>query len=283
MNDDGIWRNGSAWQLHNEVSLVEQMRCSLGISASFADILQAQNRVPVFQAEAFAPHGTTIVAAKSANGVVMAGDRRATMGNVIAAKDVNKVQIVDDYTVMGVAGTAGLALALQELFKVELEHYEKIEQTALSLPGKAQRLAHLVRGQLNLAMQGLVVLPILAGWDNESPKIYSFDVTGGRYEETNWCALGSGSPYAKGCLKKLYRAKMSLEDTTTMLLQALVDAADEDAATAGIDTRRRIYPNVVSITASGVEVWSEDRLLKLVKNISKSRDKYPDGPGAAVL
>lgn len=280
---DGIRPKVSSWMLGNELSLAEQMGATLGIPTSFAEILRQQNQVPVFQAEAFAPHGTTIVVAKSASGVVMAGDRRATMGNVIAAKDVNKVQIVDDYTVMGVAGTAGLALALQELFRVELEHYEKIEQTSLSLPGKAQRLAHLIRGQLGLAMQGLVVLPVLAGWDAGAPKIYSFDVAGGRYEETNWCALGSGAPYAKGCLKKLYRLKMSLEDTATMLLQALVDAADEDAATAGLDTRRGIYPNVVSVTASGVELWSETRLAKLAKNICKSRDKRPDGPGAAVL
>lgn len=232
-----------------------------------------------------APHGTTIVAALFPGGVVMAGDRRATMGHLVAMRDVKKVYPVDRHTVMGVAGTAGIALALHELFSVELEHYEKIEQTNLSLPGKAQRLATLVRSQLGLALRGLVVVPLLAGWDidRQEAKIYSYDATGGRYEETSWAAIGSGSPYAKGSLKKLYRPDLSLEETITLLVQALVDAADDDTATAGVDTNRGIYPTVVSITADGVHQWRDDELAEIVGQVTKSRQIRPDGPGAPVL
>jgi proteasome alpha subunit len=155
------------------------------------------------------PHGTTIVASQFSGGVVMAGDRRATMGNVIAQRDIEKVYPADEFSVVGIAGTAGLAVEMVRLFQTELEHFEKIEGTSLSLEGKANRLASFIRGNLGMAFQGLAVVPMFAGYDQARAKgrIFSYDVTGGRYEEHDYHAVGSGSPFARGSLKKLYRGR----------------------------------------------------------------------------
>src|SRR5262249_13153731 len=178
------------------------------------------------------PHGTTIVAATFPGGVVMAGDRRATMGNVIAQRDIEKVFPADEYSCVGIAGTAGLAVELVRLFQVELEHYEKIEGLSLSLDGKANRLATLIRGNLGLAMQGYAIVPLYAVFDIAAGQgwIFSYDVTGGRYEETAFHSVGSGSLFARGALKKLYRDDLSENDCVTALVQALYDAADDDSA-----------------------------------------------------
>src|SRR5258707_10658236 len=163
------------------------------------------------------PHGTTIVAATFGGGVVMAGDRRATMGNMIAQRDIEKVFPADEYSVVGIAGTAGIAVEMVKLFQVELEHYEKIEGVELSLEGKANRLATMIRGNLGMAMQGLVVVPLFAGYDEERDlgRIFSYDAAGGKYEEHEHHTIGSGSPYARGSLKKLYRAGLSEEDAAS--------------------------------------------------------------------
>ncbi|MDO4785219.1 MAG: proteasome subunit beta [Propionibacteriaceae bacterium] len=206
-----------------------------------------------------APHGTTIVAASFPGGVVMAGDRRATMGSMIAQRDIEKVFGADGLSVIGIAGVAGLAIELVRLFQVELEHFEKIEGSTLSLDGKANRLAAMIRGNLGLAMQGLLVVPLFAGWDerHQTGRIFSYDGTGGRYEETGFHAVGSGAPFARGSLKKTYRPGLDEEEVALRLVQALFDAADEDSATGGPDVARAIFPVVFAATAAGVRRYSD--------------------------
>ena len=231
-----------------------------------------------------APHGTTIVALISHAGVVMAGDRRATMGNIIAQRDVQKVFETDAVSVVGIAGTAGLAIELVDLFQVELEHYEKIEGTPLSLEGKANRLSSLLRANLGMAMQGLAVVPLFAGFDvaQERGRIFSYDVTGGRYEEHEFHAVGSGSSFARGSLKKLFHQDADTDAAIRAALEALYDAADDDSATSGPDLARRIFPMVTVVTASGVEHISEDRLAQDVERMMAARLGRPDGPRASV-
>ena len=201
------------------------------------------------------PHGTTIVAAAFDGGVVMAGDRRATAGNMIAQRDIEKVFRSDEFSCIGIAGVAGIGIDLVRLFQVELEHYEKLEGRALSLEGKANRLAGIVRANLGGAMQGLVVVPIFAGYDTDEGvgRIFSYDVAGGRYEEQRFHSIGSGSVFARGSLKKLYADGMESAEAVMACMQALYDAADDDSATGGPDMARRIYPIVVTVTADGYQ------------------------------
>ncbi|GAB3705175.1 proteasome subunit beta [Mariniluteicoccus flavus] len=233
-------------------------------------------------ASALAPHGTTIVAATYAGGVVMAGDRRATMGNIIAQRDIEKVFAADEFSLVGIAGTAGLAVEMVRLFKVELEHYEKIEGAPLSLDGKANRLSAMIRGNLAMAMQGLAVLPLFAGWDtarNEG-RIFSYDATGGRYEETAFHSVGSGSMFARGSLKKLYRPDLDAMECATAVVQALYDAADDDSATGGPDLQRRIFPVCMVASADGIRRLDETELGGVVDRIVEGRRERPDGPAA---
>src|ERR1700710_660566 len=190
------------------------------------------------------PHATTIVAGGRPGGVVMAGDRRATMGNLIAQRDIEKVFQADEFSAVGIAGTAGIAVEMVRLFQVELEHYEKIEGTVLSLEGKANRLSTMIRGNLGLAMQGLAVVPLFAGFDLETNagRIFSYDVTGVRYEEHSFYSVGSGSVFARGAMKKLYREGLSEEAAIRVAVDALYDAADDDSATGGPELTRRVYP-----------------------------------------
>lgn len=204
------------------------------------------------------PHGTTIVAVSFPGGVVLAGDRRATMGNLIATRDVRKVYITDEYSAAGIAGTAGIAIEMVRLFTVELEHYEKIEGVPLTLDGKVSRLASMVRGNLGAAMQGLAAIPLLVGYDidHESPdergRIFSFDVAGDRHEEFGgYTAIGSGSVFAKSSLKKLYRADLDTDSALAIAVEALYDAADDDTATGGPDIVRKIFPLAVVVGADG--------------------------------
>ena len=177
------------------------------LASQAPDLLPSRRSLPPGEAGDLAPHGTTIVAATFPGGVVMAGDRRATMGNIIAQRDIEKVFPADEYSAVGIAGSAGLAVEMVRLFQTELEHYEKIEGTTLSMDGKANRLAALIRSNLAMAMQGLAVVPLFAGFDQSTGggRIFSYDVTGGRYEETAFHSVGSGSLFARGSLKKLYR------------------------------------------------------------------------------
>jgi proteasome beta subunit len=227
-------------------------------------------------------HATTIVAATFPGGVVMAGDRRATMGNVIAQRDIEKVFPADEFSVIGMAGAAGIGIELIGLFQVELEHYEKLEGAPLSLVGKANRLATLVRANLGMAMQGLVVVPLFAGWDlaAERGRIFSYDATGGKYEEHAFFSVGSGSVFARGSLKKLYREDFGADEATMAVIQALYDAADDDSATGGPDLTRRIFPVVLIATAEGVQRVSESQVAEMVGDMMQGRTERPDGPGA---
>jgi proteasome beta subunit len=229
------------------------------------------------------PHGTTIVAAIFPGGVVMAGDRRATMGNVIAQRDIEKVFPADEYSCVAFAGTAGLGIEMVRLFQVELEHYEKLEGTTLSLDGKANRLTALIRGNLAMAMQGLAVVPLFAGYDHDrkAGRIYSYDPTGGRYEELGgYHSVGSGSLFARGALKKLYRPDLNESEVATVLVQSLVDAADDDSATGGPDMLRRIFPVVGVVTADGYRRLSEEEVGAIVDTVMAARHERPDGPSA---
>jgi len=228
------------------------------------------------------PHGTTIVAASCATGVVMAGDRRATAGSMIAQRDIEKVFRSDEFSCVGISGVAGIGVDLVRLFAVELEHYEKLEGRMLSLEGKANRLAGLVRGNIGGAMQGLVAVPLLAGYDleTEQGRIFSYDVAGGKYEEQRFASIGSGSVFARGALKKLYRDGMSAEDVILALMQALYDAADDDSATGGPDMSRRIYPSVATVTADGYEQLSDEQAGEYAQSVVTERMQQPDGPPA---
>ena len=266
-------------------------------SSSFADFL-AEHRPDLLPARRLdnasqamtgaidAPHGTTIVAVAHRNGVVVAGDRRATMGNVIAQRDMEKVFQADEYSAVGIAGSAGIAIELVRLFQVELEHYEKIEGTTLSLDGKANRLSLLIRNNLAMAMQGLAVVPLFAGYDLDADdpakagRIFSYDVTGGRYEEHSFHSVGSGSVFARGALKKLYREDFTEDDAVVACIQSLYDAADDDSATGGPDLTRRIYPVVTSVTVEGFRRLPDTDVEQRVKQVVDERMTNPGGPPA---
>ena len=226
-----------------------------------------------------APHGTTIVTLTYAGGVLMAGDRRATMGNIIANRDMEKVFATDEYSLAGIAGTAGLAIEVVRLFQVELEHYEKIEGTLMSLEGKANRLASMIRGNLGMAMQGLSVVPLFAGWDagRGVGRIFSYDVTGGCYEEHEHHSVGSGSLFARGAMKKLYRRDMSPSDALRVAVEALYDAADDDSATGGPDVGRRIWPTVGRVDAEGTTFVPDEEIAAVVEEIIAARIGNPGG------
>ncbi|MFD5247458.1 proteasome subunit beta [Amycolatopsis sp. NPDC058340] len=232
-------------------------------TSSFSDFLRAQapellpeRRVATGAGGLDAPHGTTIVAVKFAGGVLIAGDRRATSGNLIASRDMEKVHVTDEYSAVGIAGSAGLAIEMVRLYAVELAHYEKIEGVSLSLDGKTNKLAGLVKSNLEMAMAGLAVLPLFVGYDLDAEdakhagRIVSYDATGGRYEENaGYHAIGSGSLFAKGSLKKLYDPDADAEAAIRTAVEALYDAADDDTATGGPDLVRRIFPTIVTVTA----------------------------------
>ncbi len=255
-------------------------------SSSFTEFLAAQAPTMLPSGRSLppgaaldAPHGTTIVTLAWDGGVVMAGDRRATMGNLIANRDMEKVFATDEYSLVGIAGTAGLAIELVRLFQVELEHYEKIEGTLMSLEGKANRLATMIRGNLGMAMQGLSVVPLFAGFDIEDGRgrIFSYDVTGGCYEEHDHHSVGSGSLFARGALKKLYRRSGTLDDAVRTAVEALYDAADDDSATGGPDLGRRIWPTVGIVDESGSRFLPDEELQPVVEAIVASRVDNPGG------
>jgi proteasome beta subunit len=250
------------------------------LAGNAPDLLPGTTQLPPGNAGNLAPHGTTIVAATFPGGVVMAGDRRATLGHVIAQRDIEKVFPADEFSVVGIAGTAGLAVELVRLFQVELEHYEKIEGSPLSLAGKANRLSALIRGNLGMAMQGLAVVPLFAGFDRRSGegRIFGYDVTGGRDEERRFLSVGSGSLFARGALKKFYRDDLTRDECVLACIQALYDAADEDSATGGPDLTRRIFPVVWTVTADGSHQLAEDEIAAVADRVVTGRMQRPDGP-----
>jgi proteasome beta subunit len=235
------------------------------------------------------PQATTIVALTFSGGVVMAGDRRATMGNLIAQRDIEKVFHADEYSCVGIAGAAGMAIEIVRLFQVELEHYEKIEGATLSLEGKANRLAMMIRGNLGMAMQGLAVVPLFAGYDldadqaEKAGRLFSYDVTGGRYEEQKFHSVGSGSIFARGALKKLWREGFTADEGALCAVQSLYDAADEDSATGGPDLARRIYPVVSLVTRDGYRRLSDDEVGAIVDTVIAARMDSPGGPPAPLV
>ncbi len=217
-------------------------------------------------------------------GVVLAGDRRATAGNMIAKRDVEKVFRSDEFSGMGYAGTGSVGIEFVRLFQVELEHYEKMEGRSLSLEGKANRLAFMVRGNLGAAMQGLVVVPLFVGYDEDTDRgrIFSYDVAGGPYEEQRFYSIGSGSLFARGALKKLYVDGMPAADAALACVQALYDAADDDSATGGPDLPRRIFPVIATITADGFRKLPQSEAEDIAEQVVRERMISPDGPPAAL-
>ena len=248
------------------------------VAAYRPELLPSGRRLPS-GASIEAPHGTTIVAMLFEGGVVMAGDRRATMGNFIANRDMEKVFAADEYSVVGIAGTAGIAVELVRLYQVELEHYEKIEGTIMSLEGKANRLASMIRGNLGLAMQGLTVVPVYAGYDPETGggRIFSYDVTGGYYPEGGHHSTGSGSMFARGALKKLWRPGLSEQQSVGIAIEALYDAADDDSATGGPDLGRQIWPTVSVVDHAGARFVAHDVVEEHVQRVVASRRDNPGG------
>jgi proteasome beta subunit len=228
------------------------------------------------------PHATTIVAVACEGGVVMAGDRRATAGNLISKRDVEKVFRADEYSAIAIAGTLAPALELVRLFGVELEHYEKMEGRSLTLEGKANRLAKMIRDNLMAAMQGLAVIPLFAGYDEETRtgRIFSYDVAGGPYEEHRFHSIGSGSLFAKSALKKYYSDGMPVSDAALACVQALYDAADDDSATGGPDLTRQLFPVIVTVTADGFNGLSESESADYARQVVDGRMTLPDGPSA---
>jgi proteasome beta subunit len=230
------------------------------------------------------PHGTTIVALTFAGGVVMAGDRRATMGNMIAQRDIEKVFIADSFSAVGYAGSAGIALEMVRLYAVQLEHYEKLEGVPMSLDGKANQLAAMVKANLGAALQGFVVVPLFAGYDIDAGdpasagRIITFDATGGRYEEkAGFHAVGSGSVFARGSLKKLHDPVAEQPAAVRTAVEALYDAADDDTATGGPDLIRHIYPVVISITAEGAVRHPDEEIGEVTAAVVNARTQRPGG------
>ena len=222
------------------------------------------------------PHieGTTVLALTYDGGVVMAGDRRATSGNVISKRDMRKVFEADGWSAVAISGAAGPAMELAKIFATELEHYEKVEGFPLSLEGKANKLAQMVRANLPMAMQGLVVVPLFAGYDprGQIARIYEFDAAGGRYEERRFATTGSGGRDARGSLKARYRPELGRDEAVAIAIEALWDAADEDAATGGPDVVRGIYPLVALIDGEGYrELPDEDVAERVEETIAARR------------
>jgi proteasome beta subunit len=225
------------------------------------------------------PQATTVAAVKFSDGVLMGGDRRATEGMTIAQRDIEKVFPADDYSAVAIAGAAGPAIEMVRLFQTELEHYEKVEGLQLSLEGKANKLGQMVRGNLGLALQGLAVVPLFCGYDlrRETGRIFRYDVTGGRYEDADYYATGSGGKDARASLKKRYRPDMDRDTAVHALVEALYDAADEDTGTGGPDLVRGIFPTVAVVTREGYRRVAEDEVRAASERIVGERSQQEAG------
>jgi proteasome beta subunit len=231
---------------------------------SFASLLQRMGMTPPVPTEKLegVTHGTTVVAIRYNDGVVMAGDRRATSGHLISHRTMEKVFPADRHSGVAIAGAAGPAIEMVKLFQLQLEHYEKVEGSQLSLEGKANQLSQMVRNHLPAAMQGMAVVPLFAGFDvrRQMGRLYQYDVTGGRYEESDFATTGSGSLHAGTVIKLGYLRDLDRGATIDLAIQALFQAADEDSATGGPDLVRGIFPTIATITASGFDRVAEDEV-----------------------
>lgn len=219
------------------------------------------------------PQGTTIAALRYADGIVMAGDRRATEGNFIAHRRIEKVFAADKYSSVGIAGAAGPAVEMVRLFQTQLEHYEKVEGVNLSLEGKANQLSQMIRANLTMAMQGLVIVPLFAGWDlqRKTGRIFTYDVTGGRYEEVAYHAIGSGGKDARTTIKLGIRDGMNRDEAVSLAISALYEAADEDSATGGPDLIRGIYPIVATVDRNGFSRLEEAEVAAASQQVIASK------------
>jgi proteasome beta subunit len=250
-----------------------------GASPSFVELLRRErpSSLPVVsdqQTTALSlPHGTTVLGLKYADGMIMAGDRRATAGNLIADTKMRKVFAADDYSAIAIAGAAGQAVELVRLFQLELEHYEKITGDRLSLDGKANRLAQMIRANFPMALQGLIVVPLFGGYDERrgEGRIFYYDATGGRWEEDDYQTTGSGSMPAKNSLKKRWRPGLTSDDALKVALEALIDAAEDDASTGGPDPLRRSYPVVLTVTRGGATEIPEERIAAASEAVLQER------------
>jgi proteasome beta subunit len=267
---DGRWRS-----LFNDYS-----------NSSFVELLRRESPHlvpglgPTPTAESFEPvHGTTVLSVRFRDGVIMAGDRQATAGYQVASRRIEKIFKSDELSGVGIAGAAGPAMEMAKLFQTELEHYEKVEGENLSLEGKANRLSQMIRMNLPAAMQGLVVVPIFAGFDEKAGtgRLFKYDITGGRYEETNYDAQGSGSKDARDSLKKLWKRDMNRDEALHAALEALIDAADEDVGTGGPDLVRGIFPSVKTITRSGFGDVADDEVRRVCEAILAERARTGNG------
>ena len=234
------------------------------LEVDFPHLHPAANAREMIEASALqgVPRGTTVLAMRYADGVLMAGDRLATEGHRVASRDLQKVYPTDAHSLVAIAGAAGPAIEMARMLRIELEHYEKIEGEALELEGKANKLSQMVRANLPAAMQGLVVVPIFAGYDlrRRLGRLWKYDVTGGRYEEAEFESSGSGSLYARESIKKAWRSDLSRDEALRISLQALADAADEDRATGGVDLARGIFPIVCFCNDAGVAEVSREEI-----------------------
>jgi proteasome beta subunit len=253
-------------------------------SSSFMDLLrrQAPTLLPAASPEGGhpqVPHGTTVLALRYHDGVIMAGDRQASEGYQVASRRIEKIYKSDDLSGVGIAGAAGPAMEMARLFQTELEHYEKVEGDHLSLEGKANRLSQMIRMNLPMAMQGLVVVPIFAGFDDRVGvgRIFKYDITGGKYEDIDYYAQGSGGKDARDSLKKRWRRDMTREDGLRAAVDALLDAAEEDLGTGAPDPVRGIYPSVKTITRSGYADVPDDEVRRVVEILMAERAKTANG------
>jgi proteasome beta subunit len=248
--------------------------------SSFFELLQTEQRhlLPDLSAwgesaTRMVPHGTTVLAMRFTDGVLVAGDRLATAGHSVASRDVVKVFETDPHSLMAISGAAGPCIEMARILSVELEHYEKIEGEPLELEGKANKLSQMIRANLPAAMQGLAVVPLFAGFDTrrKSGRLWKFDITGGRYEETEFDATGSGGLYARESLKHGWRADIDRATAVSVAVAALTAAADEDRATGGVDLERGIYPVVKVCTSDGQSDASDDEIAACYRNILEAR------------
>ncbi len=256
----------------------------------FAALLRSQGRDPAVRlGDAAGPaltitHGTTVVAIRTGSGVVMAGDRRATSGNLIAHRSMEKVFPADHWSGVAIAGAAGPAMEMVKLFQLQLEHYEKVEGHPLSLEGKANQLSAMVRNHLPAAMQGMAVVPLFAGFDRSRGigRLFEFDVTGGRYEELNHAATGSGSLHAGTVVKLGFRPDMPATDAVDLAIRALFEAADDDSATGGPDLVRGIFPIVATIDADGFQRLADAQIRERFEGLLAriAADRAPADGGA---
>jgi proteasome beta subunit len=269
----------------NEPNLPDLMRMPVhGPGSSFSEVLKAQAPELLPRSDpkspVTAPEGTTVLALRYEEGVVVAGDRRATEGFQIAHRSIEKVFSADDTSAVAIAGAAGPAVEIVRLFQTELEHYEKVEGDRLTLEGKANKLSQMIRANLPAAMQGLIVVPLFAGYDESrnQGRIFKYDITGGRYEEDDYHASGSGGKDARSSLKKRWQPELTRDAAVKVAIEALFDAADEDVGTAGPDLMRGIFPNVVAISADGITEISEDELKRLFEELISDRAHFTRGP-----